>query len=371
VVIPRADGGGYRFKMSFAPCATTSTLAQAMRFPTGHFHSDILFERAGFHSRSFDMLALFRRAALAFVALWLVSSAAFAAQAHRTYYRAITVDGVKIFYREAGDPKAPAILLLHGLPSSSHMFRDLIPLLSDRYHVVAPDLPGFGFSDAPDRALFEYSFENLSKVMGRFTELAGLHRYAMYVFDYGAPIGFRMALAHPERITAIVSQNGNAYEEGLSPNFDRIKKAWAEPTEANRTALRAGLTPAANQRRYFGGVAEADKSLVAPESFTLDDALLARPGIDELQLDLLANYGSNIEQYPAYQEYLRTRRPPLLAIWGKNDAGFLPAGAQAFRRDVPNAEVRLLDTGHFALETHSREIADAMRSFLAKHVKQK
>ena len=314
------------------------------------------------------MFALFRRVALVLAALWLVSAAAFAAQPHRTHYRTINVHGVKIFYREAGDPKAPAILLLHGLPSSSHMFRDL---LSDRYHVVAPDLPGFGFSDAPDRAQFEYSFENLSKVISRFTELAGLDRYAMYVFDYGAPIGFRMALAHPERITAIVSQNGNAYEEGLSSNFDRMKKAWAEPTEANRIALRASLAPAANQRRYFGGVAEADKSLVAPESFTLDDALLARAGIDELQLDLLANYGSNIEQYPKYQEFLRTRRPPLLAIWGKNDAGFLPAGALAFRRDVPNAEIRLLDTGHFALETHSQEIADAMRAFLSKHLKRR
>jgi pimeloyl-ACP methyl ester carboxylesterase len=314
------------------------------------------------------MLALFRRAALAFVALWLVSGAAFAAQGQRTYYRTIAVDGVKIFYREAGDPKAPTILLLHGLPSSSHMFRDLIPLLSDRYHVVAPDFPGFGFSDAPDRAQFEYSFENLSKVISRFTEVAGLHRYAMYIFDYGAPIGFRMALVHPERITAIVSQNGNAYEEGLSANFERIKKAWAEPTPANREALRAGLAPAANQRRYFGGVTEADRWLVAPESFTLDDALMTRPGIDEIQLDLLANYGSNIEQYPAYQDYLRRHRPPLLAIWGKNDAGFLPAGAQAFRRDVPNAEIRLLDTGHFALETHVREIADAMRAFLSRRM---
>ena len=317
------------------------------------------------------MLALFRRAALAFVALWLVSGAVLAAQPHRTFYRTIAVDGAKIFYREAGDPKAPTVLLLHGLPSSSHMFRDLIPLLADRYHVVAPDFPGFGFSDAPDRTQFEYSFENLSRIIGRFTELAGLDRYAMYVFDYGAPIGFRMALAHPERITAIVSQNGNVYQEGLSANFDRMKKAWAEPTEANRNALRPGLTPAANQRRYFGGVADADRSLVAPESFTLDDALLARPGNDELQLDLLANYGSNIEQYPKYQEFLRTRRPPLLAIWGKNDAAFLPAGAQAFKRDLPHAEIRLLDTGHFALETHGQEIADAMRAFLAKHLKHK
>lgn len=315
------------------------------------------------------MFVLFRRAALAVVALSLVSAQALATQPHRTYYRTIAVDGVKIFYREAGDPKAPTILLLHGLPSSSHMFRDLIPLLSDRYHVIAPDFPGFGFSDAPDRAQFEYSFENVSKVITRFTDLTGLQRYAMYVFDYGAPIGFRMALVHPERIAAIVSQNGNAYEEGLSSNFDRMKKAWAEPSAENRNALRVALAPAANQRRYLGGVPEADKILVAPESFTLDDALLTRSGNDEIQLDLLANYGSNIAQYPAYQAYLRTHRPPLLAIWGKNDASFLPAGAQAFRRDVPNAQIRLLDTGHFALETHAKEIADAMRGFLAKHLK--
>ncbi len=317
------------------------------------------------------MLGLLCRAAPAVVALSLVFAPALAGQPHPTSYRTMAVDGVKIFYREAGDPNAPAVLLLHGLPSSSHMFRDLVPLLSDRYHVVAPDFPGFGFSDAPDRARFEYSFENLSKVVSRFTELVGLNRYAMYVFDYGAPIGFRMALVHPERITAIISQNGNAYEEGLSSNFDRMKKAWAEPTEANRAALRASLTPAANQRRYFGGVPEVDRSRIAPESFTLDDALLLRPGNDEIQLDLLVNYGSNFELYPAFQEYLRTHRPPLLAIWGKNDASFLPAGALAFRRDVKDAEVRLLDTGHFALETHSREIAEAMRGFLAKHLRRK
>jgi pimeloyl-ACP methyl ester carboxylesterase len=318
----------------------------------------------------FDMSVLFRRAAFA-LALSLVAIPALAAEPHRTYYRTIAVDGAKIFYREAGDARSPAILLLHGFPSSSHMYRDLIPLLADRYHVVAPDFPGFGFSDAPDRAQFEYTFENLAKIMTRFTELAGLPRYAIYIFDYGAPVGFRMALAHPERITAIVSQNGNAYEEGLSPNFERIKKAFAEPSDANRNALRAGLAPAANQRRYFGGVPDADKSRIAPESFALDDALLTRPGNDEIQLDLLANYGSNIEQYPAYQAYLRDHKPPLLAIWGKNDGTFVPAGAQAFRRDVPGAEIRLLDTGHFALETHGKEIADAMRSFLGKHLKQR
>jgi len=305
-----------------------------------------------------------RRAALALLAMssvltWL-STGALAAPP-QTQYRTVDVDGVKIFYREAGDPKRPAVLLLHGFPSSSHMFRTLIPLLSDRYHVVAPDYPGFGFSDAPDRAQFAYTFEHVSEVMGRFTERVGLARYAMYILDYGAPIGFRLALAHPERITAIVSQNGNAYLDGLSPNFNRNR--------TDRDALRPALTPAANQRRYFTGVSDADRARVAPESFTLDDALMARPGIAELQLDLLANYGSNIEQYDAYQTYLRKRQPPLLAIWGKNDTTFLPAGAEAFRRDVPRAEIRLLDSGHFALETHSVEIAQAMRGFLARNLK--
>jgi pimeloyl-ACP methyl ester carboxylesterase len=314
------------------------------------------------------MLALSRRVALALSAFLLFPTVTLAAESQRTHYRAVEVDGVKIFYREAGDPKAPAILLLHGLPSSSHMFRELIPALADRYHLVAPDYPGFGFSDAPDRARFAYTFENLSRTIGRFTEQVGLNRYALYVFDYGAPVGFRMALAHPERVTAIISQNGNAYLEGLSPNFDRTRKAWAEPSQANRDALRANLTPAANQRRYYGGVSDADRSLIAPESFTLDDALLARPGIVELQLDLLANYGSNIEQYDAFQAYLRKNKPPLLAIWGKNDSTFLPAGALAFKRDVPNAEIRLLDAGHFALETHGGDIANAMRAFLARHV---
>ena len=315
------------------------------------------------------MFNLFRQAAFALIALTLFATAGLAAEPNQAHYRSVSVDGVRIFYREAGNPKAPAILLLHGFPSSSHMYRNLIPLLADRYHVVAPDLPGFGFSDAPDRTQFAYSFENLTKVMNRFTEVVGIDRYAAYVFDYGGPIGFRMALAHPERITAIISQNGNAYEEGLSPGFDRLRKAWAEPNEANRDALRASLTPAANQRRYFTGVAEADKSLIAPESFTLDDALLARPGNAEIQLDLLVDYGSNVDQYPKFQEYLRTHKPPLLAIWGRNDPTFVPAGAEAFKRDIPDAEIHLLDTGHFALETHAREIADAVRDFLGKHLK--
>jgi pimeloyl-ACP methyl ester carboxylesterase len=315
------------------------------------------------------MSGLLRLGLLALTLATATASAALAAEPQappRTHYRTRDVDGVKIFYREAGDPKAPTLLLLHGLPSSSHMFRELIPRLADRYHVVAPDYPGFGFSDAPDRARYAYTFENIARTMTRFTEVAGLTRYALYVFDYGAPIGFRMALAHPQRVSAIVSQNGNAYLEGLSGSFDRMRKAYDEPSEANREALRNAFTPAANQRRYFAGVRDADRELVAPESFTLDDALMARPGIVEAQLDLMANYGANIAQYDAYQAYLRSSKPPLLAIWGKNDRAFLPAGALAFRRDVPQAQVQLLDAGHFALETHVDEIARAMRAFLGK-----
>lgn len=315
-----------------------------------------------------NLVKQFRRVTLG-IAVLSIAIPSLAADA-RTFYRTVSVDGVKIFYREAGDPAAPTVLLLHGFPSSSHMYRNLIPLLSDRYHVVAPDLPGFGFSDAPGRAQFKYSFEHVAQVMTRFTEVAGLDRYAVYVFDYGAPIGFRMALAHPERISAIVSQNGNIYDEGLPPSFARLKEAYIEPNEVNRAALRGALTPAANQRRYFTGVLEADKALVAPEAFTLDDALMTRPGIADIQIDLLADYWSNVEQYPKYQQYLRTEKPPLLAIWGKNDPTFLPAGAQAFKRDLPQAEVRLLDTGHFALETHLPDIAQSVRAFLGAHLKQ-
>ena len=319
------------------------------------------------------MPILFRQATLALIAQLLFITPVLAAQSHRTqpyrtHYRDVNVDGIGIFYREAGNPKAPAILLLHGFPSSSHMYRNLIPLLADRYHVVAPDLPGFGFSDVPDRTQFKYTFDNLTRVMNHFTEVVGMDQYVIYVFDYGGPIGFRMAVAHPERIAAIISQNGNAYEEHLSPGFDRLKRVWAEPTEAHRDTLRSSLMPTANRRRYFTGVADADKSLIAPESFTLDDALLARPGNAEIQLDLLVDYGTNVDQYPKYQEYLRTRQPPLLAIWGKNDPTFLAAGAEAFKRDVPNAEIHLLDTGHFALETHTQEIADAVRRFLGTYL---
>jgi pimeloyl-ACP methyl ester carboxylesterase len=281
-----------------------------------------------------------------------------------TKYQLATVDGHKIFYREAGSRTAPTILLLHGFPTSSHMFRDLIPALADRYHVVAPDLPGFGFSDAPERQQFSYTFEHLAKVIGSFTETIGLDRFAIYVFDYGAPVGLRLALANPERITAIISQNGNAYEEGLSQGWNPIQKYWKEPTAENRAALREFLNPEATQWQYSHGV--QDPTLLAPEAYQLDSALLARPGNDEIQLDLFLDYATNVALYPKFQEYFRTKRPPLLAVWGKNDPFFLPPGAEAFKRDNPSAEVHLFDTGHFALETHAQEIARVINDFLGR-----
>jgi pimeloyl-ACP methyl ester carboxylesterase len=277
-------------------------------------------------------------------------------------YQHAIVDGSKIFYREAGPKTAPTILLLHGFPTSSHMFRNLIPALADRYHVIAPDLPGFGFSDTPDRKRFRYTFEQLAKVIDIFTATIGLERYAIYVFDYGAPVGLRLALAHPERVTAIISQNGNAYEEGLSQGWNPIQKYWKEPTPENRAALRDFLTPEATKSQYLYGV--QDETLVAPEAYQLDSALLARLGNDEIQLDLFLDYASNVALYPKFQEYFRTKRPPLLAVWGKNDPFFLPPGAEAFKRDNPNAEVHFYNAGHFALETHHREIAYTIREFL-------
>ena len=280
------------------------------------------------------------------------------------HHRTAIVEGVKIFYREAGQPEAPAILLLHGFPSSSHMFRNLIPKLADRYHVVAPDLPGFGFSEAPDRTQFKYTFDHLAKIIGGFVETLNLRRYAIYVFDYGAPVGLRLALAHPESITAIISQNGNAYEEGLSEGWNPIQKYWKEPTEANRAALRDFLKPEATRWQYLHGV--SDEAAVAPESYTLDAALLGRDGNDEIQLDLFLDYASNVALYPRFQAYFREHRPPILAVWGKNDPFFVPAGAEAFRKDLPEADVRLIDTGHFALETHAQEVATAIREFLGQ-----
>ena len=286
-----------------------------------------------------------------------------------TRYQRIKVDGLELFYREAGSKTAPAVLLLHGFPTSSHMFRNLIPALAERYHVIAPDLPGFGFSESPDRKKFRYTFENLTKVITRFTEAIGLERYAIYVFNYGAPVGLRLALAHPERVTAILSQNGNAYEEGLSQGWNPIQKYWKEPTEANRAALRDFLKPEATKWQYTHGV--QDETLIAPETYQLDSALLSRPGNDEIQLDLFLDYASNVALYSKFQEYFRARRAPILAVWGKNDPFFLPEGAEAFKRDNPGTEVKFFDTGHFALETHHEEIAAAILDFLGRKLKSK
>jgi pimeloyl-ACP methyl ester carboxylesterase len=280
----------------------------------------------------------------------------------RTNYRTADVDGFEVFYRESGPDDAPVLLLLHGFPSASHMFRDLIPVLSDRYHVIAPDLPGFGQSAMPSRATFTYSFEHIAEVIDRFTEVVGLSRFAIYVFDYGAPTGFRIALRRPDRITAIISQNGNAYEEGLSEGWKSIRSYWEDPSAANREALRAFLTPETTRWQYTHGV--ADPTSVSPDGYSLDNFYLARPGADEVQLDLLGDYKSNVALYPAFQNYFRTYKPPLLAIWGQNDPFFLPAGADAFKRDNSSAIVRFLDTGHFALETHAGEIAAAIDGFL-------
>ena len=278
--------------------------------------------------------------------------------------RKIDVDGFGVFYREAGPKDAQTILLLHGFPTAGHMFRDLIPRLADRFHVVAPDLPGFGQSDMPARAAFTYTFENIANVVDRFTERIGLHRFAIYVFDYGAPTGFRIAARHPDRITAIVSQNGNAYEEGLSDGWNPIRAYWREPTPANRDALRSMLTPETTRWQYTHGVPDA--TAVSPDGHSLDDFYLARAGADEIQLDLFGDYKSNVDLYPTFQKYFRAHKPPFLAAWGKNDPFFLPAGAEAFRRDIPDATIRFFDTGHFALETHANEIAGAIRELLSR-----
>jgi pimeloyl-ACP methyl ester carboxylesterase len=276
-------------------------------------------------------------------------------------YRSANVDGFKIFYREAGARDAPKLMLLHGFPSASHMFRDLIPLLADRFHIMAPDLPGFGNSDMPDRGC---TFDRLADTIDRFTEIVGFDRYALYVFDYGAPTGFRLAVRHPDRITAIISQNGNAYEEGLSDGWNPIRAYWQDASPVNREALRAFLKPETTAWQYTHGVPDAAR--VSPDGYSLDNFYLSRPGADEVQLDLFGDYKSNVALYPVFQQYFRTYRPPLLAVWGKSDPFFLPAGAEAFKRDIPDAVVRFFDTGHFALETHAAEIATAIRDFLPR-----
>jgi len=276
-------------------------------------------------------------------------------------YRTAEADGFKVFYREAGNTAAPKLLLLHGFPTAGHMFRNLIPLLADRFHMVAPDLPGFGQSDMPSRDKFNYTFENVARVIERFTEAIKYDRFAIYVFDYGAPTGFRLAVRHPERITAIISQNGNAYEEGLSDGWIPIRAYWEDSSQANRNALRAFMTPETTRWQYTHGV--TDPTTLSPDGQNLDNFYLARPSADEVQLDLLGDYKSNVALYPSFQKYFREHKPPLLAVWGKNDPFFLPLGAEAFKRDIPQAVVRFFDTGHFALETHSEDIARAIGEF--------
>ncbi len=277
------------------------------------------------------------------------------------------VGDVKVFYREAGDPQAPTVLLMHGFAASSFMYRDVIPALADRYHVIAPDLPAFGFTESPARGNYSYTFSQLAKTMGQFTEQLKLDKYALMVHDYGAPVGWRMAVAHPERVTAIISQNGNAYEEGLGAGWAPIQKYWREPTQENRDALRDFPTPESVKWQYLEGV--ADQSLVSPDGYTLEGLQVSRPGNADIQLDLVLDYASNVALYPAFQQYFRQHQPPLLAVWGKNDPFFLPAGAEAWKRDIPNADIRFYDTGHFALETHGPEIIPVIRAFLDSNVK--
>lgn len=279
------------------------------------------------------------------------------------HYRTVKAGGLNVFYREAGPKDAPVLLLLHGYPTSSHMFRNLIPILSGKYHVIAPDLPGFGYSDAPARSDYDYTFDHLAQSMQSFIEALSLKRFAVYVFDYGAPVGFRLALANPEKITGIISQNGNAYVEGLSTGWNPIQKYWEQPTQENREALRSFTTHEAVRWQYEDGV--TDKTLIAPESYTLDSHFMDRPGEVDIQLDLFKDYQNNVKLYPKFQQYFRDRKPKLLAVWGNRDPFFLPAGAEAYKKDDPNTTVKFYDTGHFALETHVQEIGGDILKFLA------
>jgi pimeloyl-ACP methyl ester carboxylesterase len=279
-------------------------------------------------------------------------------------FKTLPVNGFKIFYREAGNPDKPTVLLLHGFPTSGHMFRNLIPLLAEDYHIIAPDLPGFGFSDAPGHEVFQYTFENVAKVMGDFVEQIGVKKFAVYIFDYGAPTGLRIALRFPERISAIITQNGNAYVEGLSKGWAPVKTYWEKPTQENRNALRQLQSLETTRWQYYHGVTDPEHR-IAPEAILVDQTLLDRPQSAEIQLDLIGDYKTNIALYPKFQEFFRNYLPPTLAVWGKNDPFFLPAGAEAFKKDNPKTKVVFYDTGHFALETHAVEIGSEILAFLA------
>jgi pimeloyl-ACP methyl ester carboxylesterase len=278
-------------------------------------------------------------------------------------YKTVQVNGFKIFFREAGDPQKPTVLLLHGFPTSSHMFRNLIPQLANDFHVIAPDLPGFGFSDAPGHEVFQYTFANMAKVMGDFVEQIGLEKFAIYIFDYGAPTGLRMALRFPERISAIITQNGNAYVDGLSKDWAPVQTYWENPTQANRDVLRKLQTLETTRWQYYHGVTNPEER-IAPEAILLDQTLLDRPQSAEIQLDLIGDYKTNVELYPKFQEFFRKYQPPTLVVWGKNDPFFLPPGAEAYKRDNPKAKVVFYDTGHFALETHAAAIGQEIIDFL-------
>jgi pimeloyl-ACP methyl ester carboxylesterase len=286
---------------------------------------------------------------------------------NKVLHRTVGVDGLTVFYREAGRPDAPALLLLHGFPTSSHMFRDLMPLLAPHFRLIAPDLPGFGLTARPSRHTFDYTFDSLAFVVDRFTQRLELEKYAIYMFDYGAPVGMRLAMRHPKRVAAIISQNGNAYEEGLSDAWNPIRAYWRQPNQANRDALRAMLRPETTTFQYTHGV--LDKALISPDGRALDDLYLSRPGVGDIQLDLMLNYSTNMALYPLFQAYLREHQPPVLAAWGRNDPFFLPQGAEAFKRDAPSADVRFFDTGHFALETHALEIGEAIVQFMSRVAK--
>ncbi|PWD57716.1 alpha/beta fold hydrolase [Pectobacterium parmentieri] len=285
----------------------------------------------------------------------------------QVHYRYELVGNVNIFYREAGKPSSPSILLLHGFAASSYMFRELIPALADNYHVIAPDLPSFGFTESPGSDEYDYTFDNLAKTIDRFTEQLKLQRYAIVVHDYGAPVGWRLATAHPDRITAIISQNGNAYEEGLAQGWDAIRRYWHSPTAENRAALHDFPTAASVKWQYLEGV--CDTNLVSPDGYTLEGQHVSRPGNADIQLDLLLDYASNVQRYPEFQTYFREQQPPLLAVWGRHDPYFLPAGAEAWKRDIPHADIRFYDTGHFALETHANDIIPVIHTFLDDNIK--